>query len=250
MDDATNVHGIFMRIDEIINPNTLLLRLVHYEQLGMDIFLEGDLLEIVDANTVETYAHGKVKSIKRLNKDLTVIEFEQPLPQRVKLHDVVGATVSPAVELKNCIIRKNRARGILLGSRENVLVEGNKFHTSGASILTGGDTKYWFEQGGINNLTIRNNTFENCLFGVWGNAIIQLEAGSAKGTDDFPRYNNNVIIENNVFKVFDPRIINVSSVDGLIFRNNEITQSTDYPSLNALSEPYVLKNCKNVNIQK
>jgi parallel beta-helix repeat protein len=246
MDDAVNVHGVFMRIEEISGPRSVILRLVHHEQLGLKLFAKDELLEFVDSKTVETYAHGTVQSVRQLNKDLTEIVFEENLPVTVQLHDVVGATVTPDVIFRNNIVRKNRARGILLGSRKQILVENNTFHTSGAAILTGGDTQYWFEQGGVSNMIIRNNLFDNCLYGVWESAVIQLDAGLAKGDFDRIRYNRNVIIEDNKFLTFDPRLLKATSVNGLVFRNNKIIESTDYLKQNEGSNPLVIDYSINV----
>lgn len=249
MDDATNIHGIYMRIEKILSSTSLLLRLVHYEQYGMDIFKKGQKVELVNAQTVETYSINNVESVKRYNKEFYQVEFKENLPSALKEKDVVGSAIYPEVILKNCICQNNRARGVLLGSRTKIIVEGNRFHTPGAAIMTGGDTEYWFEQGGVSNLEIKNNIFDNCNYGVWGDAAIQIAAGS-KDKGNSPRFNHNIIIENNIFNVFDPRILKVSSVDGLIFRHNKINHSTAYPAIHTTAKPFNIENSTNINIQK
>ncbi|MBR4778611.1 MAG: right-handed parallel beta-helix repeat-containing protein, partial [Bacteroidaceae bacterium] len=60
-----------------------------------------------------------------------------------------------------------------------------------------------------------------------------------------------ITIEDNTFRVFDPRILYLYSVDGLTFRNNRIEMTTDYPYLRGVTEHFrVLDDCKNINIQE
>lgn len=250
MDDATNIHGIYMRIEKILSTRKLLLQLVHHEQLGMDIFSPKDSIEVVDAKTMVTYAHARIDSVKRLNKDFTEITFSDRLPENIKIKDVVGATATPDVVLRNTICRRNRARGVLLGSRANILVEGCTFHIGGAAIMTGGDSQYWFEQGGVSNMTIRNNIFDTCMFGNWGRAIISMDAGEKPEPAGAPRFNRNVTVENNEFRLVDSRIVSAVSVDGFVFRNNKIIHSGDYPFSNRKAEPFIMERSVGVNIQE
>lgn len=250
MDDATNIHGIYMRIEKVLTPYKLLVRLVHHEQLGMDIFSPEDSVEVVDAKTMVTYAHARIDSVKRLNKDFTEIIFSDRLPEKIKINDVVGTMVTPDVVLKNTVCRRNRARGVLLGSRTSILVEGCTFHIGGAAIMTGGDSQYWFEQGGVSNMTIRNNIFDNCMFGNWGRAVISMDAGEEPEPAGALRFNRNVTVENNEFRLVDPRIVSAVSVDGFIFRNNKIIRSDDYPFSPQQAEPFIMERSVRVDIEK
>lgn len=250
MDDATNIHGIYMRIEEISAPDKLLVHLVHHEQLGMDIFTQGDSIEVVDRETMVTYAHARIAAVNRLNKDFTEITFTEALSEKVKLKDVIGSTLSPEVVLRNTICRKNRARGVLLGSRERILVEGCTFHIGGAAIMTGGDSQYWFEQGGVSNMTIRNNVFDNCMYGSWGAAVIYIESGKTPESAKATRFNRNVLIEDNEFRIVDSRLVNVTSVDGFTFRNNKVVHSTEYPFTERKEKPFIVERSVNVDIEK
>ena len=249
-DDATNVHGIYVRIDRLLSSNVVLVKLVHAQQFGFDYIIKGQKLELVKKQSLETYKELTVKSVLRINSEYSKVEFIEPLPGDLKTGDVLAETDYPDVIIKNCTIRGNRARGILLGSRGKILIEGNTFHVPGAAILLEGDARFWFEQAGVRNLEIRNNVFDNCNYGVWGNAAIQVGAGIEKDFRANSRYNKNIVIESNEFRVFDPRIINAYCVDNLVFRNNKIVKSTDYPAQNTDSEPFIIANSSNVKIEK
>lgn len=62
-------------------------------------------------------------------------------------------------------------------------------------------------------------------------------------------YHQNILIENNTFKVFDPRILNLYSVDGLTFKNNTIEKTDYYPYTLDEQNPFVQNYCKNINIK-
>jgi hypothetical protein len=253
MDDATNVHGIYVQIIDIkegSDYNVIDVRLIHQQQFGFDFIKPGMELEFVDALSMNTYYKDKVRSVWRLNKEITRVELLTRLPENVKIGDAVcDASIAPELIISNCYIGKNRARGVLLNSRGKTLIEGNTFHTPGAAILLEGDARYWFEQAGVRDLQIRNNTFDNCNYGVWGSACIETLPGIDKSRRTDSRYNKNIIIEDNVFNIFDNRILNFYSTDGLVFRNNTVNTSSAYPLKNQDLPYFSIEDCDNVNIQ-
>ena len=112
-----------------------------------------------------------------------------------------------------------------------MVIEGNTFHVPGASILFEGDARFWFEQAGARDVMIRGNTFDNCNYGVWGNSCIQVGAGIAKEFRKATRYNRNIVIEDNLFRVFGPLpLLSIYSVDGLTFRGNRLEETRTYPA--------------------
>ncbi len=166
-----------------------------------------------------------------IDKEFTRVVLKQPLPAELVLGDVVAAADAyPETHIHHCIIRSNRARGILLGSRAKMLIEDNIFHTPGAAILLEGDGRFWYEQAGVRDLVIRRNRFEDCNFGVWGKATIEVGAGIENGSRAASRYNRNIVIEDNLFRTFGHGpLVQMYCVGGLTVRNNRIESSTAYP---------------------
>ena len=237
-DDATNVHGLYAKIVRIVSPTQVEVRMVHPQQAGVDFIKVGTRLELTHGASLETRGYLVAKSVDRVNRESTLIETTAPLPAELAVGDSVADADANTAEvlIKNCIIRGNRARGILLGSRGKMIVEGNTFHTPGSAILFEGDASYWFEQAGVRDVVIRNNRFEDCNFGLWGRGVITVGSGIAKECQATSRYNKNILIENNLFRVFsDQPLLKLYSVDGLTFRNNRLERSTNYPS-SALAE--------------
>lgn len=250
-DDATNIHGWYMAVDKIVSPTELYLRWRNSGQYGIDFLNPGDRIEFVDNTTLEILGYGTVKSSKLLNKQFANITLHDSIPERLKEKMVIAEDNSyPDVLISGCNMRGNRARGLLLGSRGKIVIENNYFSIPGAAILFEGDGNYWYEQSGVRDVVIRNNVFENGNFGypTWGRACIAVGSG-IPNKEAGVYYHQNILIENNTFKVFDPRILNLYSVDGLTFKNNTIEKTDYYPYTLDEQNPFVQNYCKNINIK-
>ena len=256
MDDATNIHGIYVKIIKIISPKEVVVKLIHYQQFGFDFLAPNTKIEITEAESLIAYGENTVLKSERLNKEFTKITLSTQLSEKVKVGDVIAASGKyPEVLMKNCTVQKNRARGILLGSRGKIVIENNYFHTQCAAINLEGDGRFWFEQSGVRNLTINNNTFDNCNYGfMLGLGVIMVSSGIEENKKEDSRYNRNIMIENNTFKIFNPCILKMYSVDNLTFRNNKIVKTTDYEFLewfrNMNLQNFMITNSSNVNIPK
>lgn len=250
-DDATNIHGLYMIVDEIIAPDKLLLEWRNSGQYGIDFLKPGMTVEIVDNNTVVTYCHATVKNVERLNRTASVVTFEQPLPEGIRKEMAIAADEEyPEVLIKGCHMSGNRARGLLLGSRAEMIIEDCYFHIPGAAILLEGDCNFWFEQSGVRDVKIRRNIFENGNYGysAWGAACISV-GSRIPDLSSSECYHRNILIEDNIFRVFDPRILNLFSVDNVIFRNNTIEMTDAYPYQGKETRNFVYDNCRNIVIE-
>lgn len=248
-DDASNIHGWYMAVESVKDDYTMLLRWKNTGQYGVDFITPHSTLEFVDNETMSTYDRAKVKSVKRLNKEYLEVVMSTLLPKEIKKNHVVAADDAyPEVLIKGCRIQKNRARGLLLGSRARMVIEDNYFHTPGAAILFEGDGNYWYEQSGVRDVIIRNNIFENCNYGSedWGRACIAV--GSGIPNKEVSRYHHNIRVEKNIFKTYDPRILYLYSVDGFIFKNNTIEKTNAYLYTRSENRPFVVTDSSNVEI--
>ena len=251
-DDATNVHGWYMAVDKVLSPDKLLLRWRNTGQYGIRFIKPGMTLELVDSQIMEAYARKSVKSVEYLNCEYAEVTFTEPLPENVKENDVVAEDDAyPDVLISGCYIGNNRARGLLIGSRGKVVIEKNTFHTPGTAILFEGDGRYWYEQSGVRDVTIRNNVFDNCMYGsaTWGSAVIAV--GSGIPDREHSRYHKNILVENNVFRGFDHRIVNLYCVDGFTFKGNKIEfTDAEYPASGSPENRFIFKNCDNVKVEE
>lgn len=252
-DDATNIHGLYARISRRIAPDQIEIQLAHPQQHGVDFVKPGMRLELTHGPSLQPLGYAVARNVTRLNKEYTIVETEKPLPESLAPGDAVADADANTAEvlIKNCTIAKNRARGILLGSRGRTVVEANTFHTPGAAILFEGDARFWFEQAGVREVVIRDNVFENCNFGVWGKACIEVGTGMAKEARKTSRYNKNITIENNLFRVFDSTpLLSIYAVDGLRFRGNRLEKTTAYPPRpHAKDALFILEDSDNLKVE-
>jgi hypothetical protein len=253
-DDATNVHGLYAKITHIFSPTRFEVTLIHPQQSGIDFIKAGTRLELNDGPSLREEGFATVKSVERINRQRTIVEIEAALPESVTLGDSVADADAntAAVLIRNCVMRGNRARGILLGSRGPMVVEGNTFSIPGAAILFEGDSRFWFEQAGVRDVVIKGNTFDNCNYGVWGTGCIQVGSGIADEFRSVSRYNRNIRIENNLFRHFSNLpLLHLYSVDGLTFTGNRLERTKAYPAPDAGGwEMFKITDSDNVKVEE
>lgn len=231
LDDAVNIHGLYAQITRRLAPNQIEIKLVHPQQAGVDFVEVGTRLELTQGRSLAPLGAAIVTRVERVNKQFTIVETSTAIPDSVAVGDcVANADANTAeVHIARCLFRGNRARGILLGSRGRTVVENNTFHIPGAAILFEGDGRFWFEQAGVRDVLIRGNTFDNCNFGIWGHATIEVRPGLDEAFQKVTRYNHNIRIEDNLFRVFGSAyLLSAYSVDGLRFKGNKLEISQDY----------------------
>ncbi len=255
MDDAGNIHNIYVRVDKIISPNELVVKLVHYQQQGIDIFSQNMKVEFATGADLATYAENIITKVERINREYTRLTFQKPFGKKVEVGHLVGSLDhAPNITIKNCVAKNNRARGFLLGSRGKILVENNYFHTWWGALDLYANGNDWYEQGGVRDVTIRNNKFDNCNYGLnVGMGVVISLIGITKEPPAGSYYHKNILIENNLFRIFNPNILTLVSVNGLVFKNNKIEHNTEYKMPTWFDgqkiEPFSFKYSKNIEIK-
>lgn len=262
MDDAINIHGVYLRVRERIDDHTLRLRYEHGQAWGFGWGDVGDTVTFVRSAEMEDL--GFRTTIKAISPDNPlgtkefVVTFRDALPKEItadKGYGVENLTWTPEVIFKNNIVRNNRARGSLFSSPRRTVCEGNLFdHTSGTAILLCGDCNGWYESGACRDLVIRKNRFVNALtnYFQFTNAVISIYPeiptldkqqsyfhGGKKGA---------IVIEDNLFETFDAPILYAKSVDGLVFRGNKVVRNNDYKPFHWNKKAILLERVINAEI--
>lgn len=250
LDDATNIHGAYTQIVDRPDAYSLGVTLKHAQQFGYTFAAAGDSVALIDNKTLQPIAQLKIKKVKVLNEQYQILSFNQPVPESVRIgFGVENITWYPEFYMANCTVRQNRARSILVSTRKKAVVENNHFSSMMAGISIGGDVNYWFESGAVNDLTIRNNTFENCCTSGHVQAAIQFEPNIMELTDQSIGFHHNIRIEGNTFKMFDRCVLKIKGVDGLVFSNNLIEETQAFTPIFPESATVVIEASKNVFIE-
>ncbi|WP_047247560.1 alpha-1,3-galactosidase-related protein [Maribacter thermophilus] len=252
LDDATNIHGTYVRVNQIIDDYSVAVETYHPHQNGYLFGETGDEVRIVNNKTLEpTVENLFLTKVKRINEKISILTFDKPVKNKVGLYyGIENVTWSPTAVLEDNIVRNNRARSFLLASSKGIVVKGNHFSSQMASLRITADMDLWNESGPSNNLVIENNIFEDCGYGGYNRQstiLIDPIYSDKKGAES--KFNKNIIIRNNLFKTFDTPILTAISIDGLVFHDNVVEQTDTYvPILENLPSLYI-ENCSDVSVK-
>lgn len=231
-DDGINVHGAYIKIEAYRGKNTFLCEISHRQQTGFIFAEPGDQVMITSRVTVLPIYETTVTDVKVLNESrmlITVKKVPDDLPD--ELLSLENLTWYPDVEMRKNIIRDNRARSALISTKGKVLIEDNYFSSQMHGILIEGDNNSWYESGGVRDVTITRNTFENIGYGddtryvLYASPLLRPE--QRLGDE---RYHRNIRFTNNRVRTFSGQLIHARTVKGLTVTGNTVDLSADYPT--------------------
>jgi hypothetical protein len=252
LDDGTNIHGTYVRVNTIIDDYTLAVETYHPHQNGFLFGEEGDLVQVVDQiNLQATTVPMVIKKVKRLNEKISLITFNQSIKGKVKLRDgIQNLSWNASAIIENNTIRNNRARSMIIKTPQKVVVRNNYLSSQMATFRLTGDLGLWNESGPNNDLLIENNTIENSVYGGNGALAIFLIDPQYVDKKNFEgKYSKKITIRNNTVKTFDSSILVAMSVDGLKFENNTIIQTNKYTPIFPKTDNIKIINCNNVLVE-
>ncbi len=244
LDDATNIHGAYQPIVDIVDHNTIGVRMGHYQQQGFIQARVGDSIGFVRIlDSFHAYDTRVVKDIKYINGRYNLITFDKALPADLEIGDLTeNLSAYPKVKITDCYFGGNRARGLLISTHKGTIIENNTFATEMEAIMMPVESGHWLESGNAANVIIRNNVFEDCNFSGINRGVITFKTDDEVSNTAF----TNITIEDNEFKHFDNLIVEARNVDGLVFKNNTITNSGTFPQLYPENPVMTFEHCKNV----
>lgn len=247
MDDAMNVHGIYMLVLRREGENTLVLGYGHHEQTGVLPYRVGDTIEILDTESMQTRLRAQICAMRRLSAQEIALTLDRPVPQPGVRDVVENMSAKPAVTALDCECGANRPRGFLLSSSGRTLIERCRFHNMNCGIQIGGELKDWFESGATRDITVRNCDFTNSAYA--GGSAIQIQPHLYKADMDHP-FHGRIAIENNLFCQQDRRILHAELVSQLIFRGNTFRADPSLPAHGRTGENgLVIKHCAQVECE-
>lgn len=252
MDDAVNVHGSYVFIEEIVNDTTVICRFPHFQSAGFTWAYKDDEIAFVDGQTMKEKFSTIVDGYEYINRDLFKLFLRNKINGQVKVADgVENVTWQPEVKITNCYLGHHRARGILVSTRGKTVIKNNVFNTSGVAIAVPGDLKSYSESSPITDLEISNNRFlGSCLTSEYltSDAIITI-AVDRKGEDFDVPIHKNVRITDNYFEMFDHPLLFVECTKNIIFKNNIIQYVNTHKPWHKNTYTFNLKGCKDILIK-
>ncbi|HAT11006.1 MAG TPA: hypothetical protein DCS97_10525 [Planctomycetes bacterium] len=203
-DDAINAHGLYHQVVRRCDAHSLRIRTLHPQHQGVTTYRSGDRVRLCRAPHLLPLAELTIASVSALNSEMQDLRFAEALPEVIASGDFVeNLSAYPAITIRGCTFRWNRARGVLLNGNQPIRVEGNHFETPGSAILVESSAT-WGESGPISDLRITGNTFTRCTTcPTWGAAVIQAspEFRCGEGVPaDLPPFHGTVTLVDNAFR--------------------------------------------------
>jgi hypothetical protein len=252
MDDPVNVHGTSVRILQKVDDHTLLCKYMHEQSIGMVWARMGEEVGFIENESMVTVATGIVDAYRAIDPEQFRVRFRDPVPEGIEEGDALeNLAWTPDVLVTGSRFESCRARGLLVSTPGKVVIENNVFESSGAAILIAGDANYWFETGGVHDVTIRDNHFTDfCLTSMYQfcQAVISIYPEIPKLDPKKPAFHRNIRIEHNRFDLFDYPVLFARSVDGLTFSDNRLSPSHRFQPWHPNHFAVTLEFCKNVII--
>lgn len=223
LDDALNIHGIYLKITDA-GKGWATVRMVHPEQQGVQICFPGDRLAAMDAELlIPEGREVTVKKAELINNDYCRLYFEEDTEVPVN-YLFENLTRQAALYMSGCTVRSNRARGMLLATKGKTVIENNYFNSSGCAILFECDGSYWFESGSVQDVLIRNNTFDDCAYCIWGNEAICVAPRRKEAEGKY--YHGKIEISDNRFVTGGKNILYANNIRELIVQGNQIADES------------------------
>jgi hypothetical protein len=182
-----------------------------------------------------SYTKGIIASITSYDSQSRIFRFIKPI--NVSVDDYVVVSDVPQVIVKNLTIENNRARGILLQTRNITIKQSILNQTSGPAILFQ-PSLYWHEGPGAMNVTLTENLFIN------NNEGIANEKGIITILPDpiqlIPVITNVQISSSTFFTgTYSQALIQSYNGDTISFSGNYIATNNSIPLIN-------ICNCRNI----
>jgi hypothetical protein len=251
LDDPGNFHNVFTPVIRRLSDHSLIVRLQHFQQCGLELYEAGHGVEFVKSGSLAREGRNVLARVTSLNREYIRLDFRDPLPAWAgpgwaagSLHWIADVTV------RRTRVHSNRARGFLVTTGGKTVFEENYFHTAGAAILIEGDADFWYEAGAVEDVLIRRNQFDCCNYGVWGRATIDINPGVTLEERPRQRFHRNIRIEDNEFRTFHSQLLRAHCVDGLTIRGNSIVSAPgDYPPARLDGDWFIVEQCSDVDIR-
>ena len=137
----------------------------------------------------------------------------------------------PDVLIEGCIFRNNRARRAISECAGKVVVRNNRFQTPGAAVLIEGDSNYCSNQEPQEIFLLKKTSLITALMSAAGGwrrfRYLQVPLFGEEGK----RYHRYLEIRRNIFRCFDDRLLNVTNLETLIFRDNKVEKTDMFPPI-------------------
>lgn len=245
-DDGANIHNYYytLRRPETGKGINLVLEDADWHAQVLDYPDPGDTLELVCRSTLAVVKKFAVKTVKNnFEKLYSGVTLNGEIPSDIENYYLINVTRLPRVEITGCTFAANRARGILIKTR-NVLIERCLIRESTGTGIQVGAEGSWHEGPVSENVIIRYNRIIRCGTGpgTIDNACGITVSVGAQDTN-LAGLHKHILIEGNIIEGenFGTGIY-ISGSDDVTIRNNEIAGCVNPLTVRYSSNVHVYSN--------
>lgn len=220
LDDALNIHGMYTKIVGK-SERELFVREVHPQAKGIRIYRAGDRIQALRPDSLIPYTEKTITEVEYINADTVRLVLAETTDDVVVGDDIESLDRAADLLFRRNTVRDNRARGMLIATRGKTVIEDCYFHSSGSAIMFESNGDYWYESGGVQDVTIRNNTFDTCKYSGWGGAVI--ECIPRKAVEEGKYFNREIKVVDNKFHVLSDAVVALDNIAHAVFRGNTVT---------------------------
>jgi hypothetical protein len=154
-DDGLNVHATFLLVTEVINSTAIIIEAMK-DTGPLNVGVGTNLEFSSNLQPYTVHGSGTVNSLVFNSKNSRKLTFTGPV--NVSLGDWVCVADTPLLTIRNFTVSHNRARGVLLETR-NIDIRQSVFNrTSGPAVLIQ-PSMYWYEGPEARNVSLMNNIY-------------------------------------------------------------------------------------------
>ncbi|MBI2302959.1 MAG: right-handed parallel beta-helix repeat-containing protein [Armatimonadetes bacterium] len=232
-DDAVNIKsGLYLSVRQRLDDHAVLGQ---HNLKMLDAPDPGDQMELSHTDTLLPFGTLTVESVAVEPGEGNVlrVRFREPLPAELRDGDVLGnASRAPAVRISGCEVRRNRARGFLIQTRDAVIENCRFKDVTGGGVWVMTEVIYFFESIGTRDVVVRNCTFDNCGYGAaLGEGVVSVFAWLKDWHfPPGPGVHRNIVVEGNTIRGADNAGIFVAGVDGITIRGNTLENVCRQPT--------------------
>ncbi len=230
-DDALNVHSTAAKVASVDGNEITLNYAYNNHSVSSSWAKVGDIIKFYKSD-FSICAKAKIKKRSLLKITLEIMEGS------VSVGDFAeNESLSPKVNVENVTVDGGRARAFLIQT-DNVTIKNCNISNLGlAGIIISPDINKWYEMGPAENISISNCKFTNvCAMGGDNCKGAIFSSSSHNGALTNEIIHKNIEISHNVFSDISVPAINLTSVDGVIIKDNIYPENIEN----------VISNCINV----
>lgn len=227
LDDIINVHGNYFRLAQVIDNKNVIVEIPHRQQVGVFGIKNGARVSICNKNTMLSLGETQIEKFEEINIRYYKLTFKTEFDFKDDVEYCIDdVDAYPAVIFRNNDCGKNRARGLLLTTSKDILVENNIIDTEGSAIKVNGDMHNWYESTNMTKLTIRGNKIRRRNQKTWGVALIDIDPGMKQEVQG-EYFHGDIIIENNEFVLEEAPFFYGYSFNSVEVKNNKFIDTTN-----------------------